>query len=127
MGRADAAEMKALFDTNILIDYLAGIVAARKELERHSERLISVITLIEVLAGARSAEEQDVIGMFLRDFRLVDITRSVADKAVEIRRAHRLRLPDAVIWATAQTESALLVTRNIKDFPRDDPGVRVPY
>jgi predicted nucleic acid-binding protein len=82
---------------------------------------------MEVLAGARSVEEEDVIGMFLRDFRLVDITRPVAGKAVEIRRARRLRLPDAVIWATAQTESALLVTRNIKDFPKDDPGVRVPY
>lgn len=32
-----------------------------------------------------------------------------------------------IIWATAQSESALLITRNTKDFPDDLPGVRVPY
>jgi predicted nucleic acid-binding protein len=65
--------------------------------------------------------------MFLRDFRVVEITRSIAREAVEVRRTRRIRLPDALIWASAQAESALLVTRNTKDFPRDDPGVRVPY
>ena len=45
----------------------------------------------------------------------------------KIRRDRRVKLPDAVIWATARAESALLVTRNTKDFPRDDPGIRVPY
>jgi hypothetical protein len=32
-----------------------------------------------------------------------------------------------VIWATAQVHALLLVTRNIKDFPDGDPGVRAPY
>ena len=65
--------------------------------------------------------------MFLRDFRVVDLTRRVAREAVEIRRSRRIRLPDAIVWASARTESALLVTRNTKDFPKDDPGLRVPY
>jgi predicted nucleic acid-binding protein len=118
--------MKALFDTNILIDYLNGVEGARRELEMHRERLISVVTLMEVLAGARSEDETDVIDMFLRDFTVVDISRRVAREAVELRRTRRLRLPDAIIWATARTESALLVTRNSKDFPPAEPGVRVP-
>lgn len=65
--------------------------------------------------------------MFLRDFRVVDLTRRIAREAVEIRRACRIRLPDAIVWASARAESALLVTRNTKDFPKDDPGLRVPY
>jgi predicted nucleic acid-binding protein len=65
--------------------------------------------------------------MFLRDFRVVEITRGIARQAVDVRRTRRIRLPDALIWASAQAESALLVTRNTRDFPRDDPGVRVPY
>jgi len=32
-----------------------------------------------------------------------------------------------VIWATAQVHAVLLVTRNIKDFSADDPGVCAPY
>jgi len=119
--------VNVLFDTNILIDYLAGLEAARTEVGRHRHRLISIVTWMEVLAGARDAEEEDVIEMFLRDFRVVDLTRRVAREAVDIRRRERLRLPDAIICATARTESALLVTRNTKDFPRDDPGVRIPY
>ena len=119
--------MNALFDTNILIDYLNGRDDARKELAAHRRRLISIVTWMEVLAGVRSEDEADVIEMFLRDFRIVELTRGIARDAVEIRRAHRLKLPDAVIWATARAESALLVTRNTKDFPKNQPGVRVPY
>jgi predicted nucleic acid-binding protein len=119
--------MKALFDTNILIDYLNGRDESAAELKKYRERLVSVVTWMEVLAGARDEAETDVIDMFLRDFRVVDLTRGVGREAVEIRRASRMRLPDAIIWATARAESALLVTRNTKDFPKDDPGVRVPY
>jgi predicted nucleic acid-binding protein len=119
--------MKALFDTNILIDYLNGVERSQVEHGRYRERLISAVTWMELLVGGRSADEQDVIEMFLRDFRVVDITRAVAREAVDIRRTHRIRLPDAIVWASARVESALLVTRNTKDFPGDDPGVRVPY
>ena len=119
--------MKALFDTNILIDYLNGVEPSKVELGRYRERLISIVTWMEVLAGGREDDEVDVIEMFLRDFRVVEITRAVAREAVDVRRTRRIRLPDALVWAAARTESALLVTRNTKDFPRDDPGVRVPY
>ncbi len=119
--------MKALFDTNILIDYLTGLDKARAEIERHPQRLVSVVTWMELLAGAAHDDEEDVIELFLRDFRLVELTRPIARAAVGIRRSRRLTLPDAIILASARTESALLVTRNSKDFPRDDPGVRIPY
>jgi predicted nucleic acid-binding protein len=119
--------MKALFDTNILIDYLRGVDAARDELERHTQRLVSVVTWMEVLAGPRNAAEAEVVELFLRDFRVVELTRAVARGAVEIRRSHKIRLPDAIIWSSARTESALLVTRNTKDFPRSEPGIRIPY
>ncbi len=119
--------MNALFDTNILIDYLNGNDASKKELASYRQRLISIVTWMEMLAGSHNAEEADVIEMFMRDFRVVELTRGIAREAVEIRRTHRMKLPDAVIWATARAESALLVTRNTKDFPKDHTGVRVPY
>jgi predicted nucleic acid-binding protein len=119
--------VKALFDTNILIDYLKGIEAAQAELGRYRQRLISIVTWMEVQAGARNAEEADIIEMFLRDFQVVEVTREIARDAVEIRQASRIRLPDALIWAAARQESALLVTRNTKDFPADEPGIRIPY
>lgn len=119
--------MNALFDTNLLIDYLKGVHEARAEIERYRSRLISIITWMELLIGAQDDAEADVIEMFLREFRTVDITRLIAREAIRIRSRRRIRLPDAIIWATAQSESALLVTRNAKDFPAAEPGIRIPY
>ena len=119
--------IEAVFDTNILIDYLAGREEAQLEFDRYARRGISIITWMELQIGARNDDEADVIDLFLREFRVIEITRQVARRATEIRRRTRVRLPDAIIWATAQTESAQLVTRNTKDFPAGDPGVRVPY
>ena len=38
-----------------------------------------------------------------------------------------MKLPDAIIWASAQANGLLFVTRNTKDFPANDPGMRMPY
>jgi len=38
-----------------------------------------------------------------------------------------MKLPGAVIWATAQVHALLLVTRHVKDFQAEDPGRRAPY
>jgi hypothetical protein len=38
-----------------------------------------------------------------------------------------LKIPDAIIWASAEEEGCLFVTRNTKDFPADHPGIRFPY
>ena len=118
--------MKALFDTNILIDYLRQHPAARVELSRYADRAISRITWIEVMVGAQQ-EVAPATRAFLQQFAVVDLDERVAEAAVSLRRRHRLKLPDAIIWASAQAHGMLLVTRDTKDFPVDDPGIRVPY
>ena len=121
------AHIEAVFDTTILIDYLLGREEARKEFDRYSRRGISIVTWMELQIASRTDAEADVIDLFLREFRVIEITRQVARRAAEIRRSTGVRLPDAIIWATAQMESAQLVTRNTKDFPADDPAIRIPY
>ena len=58
---------------------------------------------------------------------VLELDQTVALQAVSLRRDHRLKLPDAIIWAPAQVHAMLLVTRDAKGFPADDPGVRIPY
>lgn len=118
--------VKALFDTNVLIDFLGGVAAARKEIDRYQDGAISIVTWMEVMVGAPKGAE-DETRQFLGRFGLVTLSQPVAERAVELRQAHRLKLPDAIIWASAQVEQRLLVTRNTKDFPASDPGVRMPY
>ncbi len=116
----------ALFDTNILIDHLNAIPQARKEIERFENRAVSTITWMEVMVGA-DADLVEPTRLFLEGFKVTALNDEIADRAVTLRRAHRIKLPDALIWATARTAGRLLVTRNTKVFPADDPGIREPY
>jgi len=118
--------VKALFDTSILIDFLQGIPAARNELNRYEDKAISVVTWMEVMVGASLQTEQGTRD-FLNGFALVAVNEAIAERAVTLRRRHRLKLPDAIVWASAQVQAMLLVTRDTKGFPVDDPGIRMPY
>jgi predicted nucleic acid-binding protein len=118
--------VKALFDTNILLDLIKGIADARIEVKRYDDRAISIITVIEVLVGTTPATEA-VERALLGQFTVVPLDDDVAEAAAAVRRAHRVKLPDAVVWASARTQGRLLVTRNTKDFPAGDPGIRHPY
>ncbi|MDO8501615.1 MAG: type II toxin-antitoxin system VapC family toxin [Gemmatimonadaceae bacterium] len=119
--------MNAVLDTNILIDYLNGSADARRELDSFDTIYISLISWMEILVGAAEGDEESEIREFLRRFRVHPVDEGVAERAVEIRRRDKIRLPDAIIWATAQHLGLLLVTRNTRDFPSNHPGVRVPY
>lgn len=118
--------VKALFDTNVLIDYLNAVPEARTELQRYNEKAVSIITWMEVMVGA-DREVEAATRVFLSGFEVITVDERIAERAVSLRRGRRIKLPDAVIWATAQTHGMLLVTRNTKDFPRNDPGIRAPY
>jgi hypothetical protein len=58
---------------------------------------------------------------------LIELDQAVATRAVTLWRAHRLKLPEAIVWASAQAHAMLLVTGDVKDFPAGDPGARMPY
>jgi predicted nucleic acid-binding protein len=118
--------VKALLDTNVLIDFLGGAAAARKALARSDNAAISSVSWMEVVVGAPKGAE-DETRKFLSRFSLVALGQPVAGRAVELRQAHRMKLPDAIIRASAQIEGRLLVTRNSKDLSVSDPGVRMPY
>ena len=64
---------------------------------------------------------------FLSTFDIIALDGEIAERAVNLHRNHHIKLPDAIIWATAQTRAMLLVTRNTRDFAADDPGIRMPY
>jgi len=117
---------RPLFDTNILIDFIAGLPQAKKELGRYSSRSISITTWIEVLTGV-SPNQESMARAFLKSFTVYLTTEAISEQAVLVRRRLRIKLPDAIILATAEVEDLLLVTRNTRDFPESMSGVRIPY
>lgn len=119
--------MRAVLDTNILIDYLLGQPQAAEELKRYDRPVISRITWMEVLSGAQGEAEESEIREFLRLFEIQELTPEIAEEAVSSRQEYRMRLPDAIVLATARVLGCLLVTRNTKDFNPAWPEVRMPY
>ena len=119
--------VKALIDTNILIDNHAGIEAAAVELNRYDQMAISRVIWIEFLVGAQTPKMRSERELIAGSFELLEVTPTVALEAVNIRQTTRLKLPDAIILATARVHGLLFVTRNARDFPRRDPDIRIPY
>lgn len=119
--------MRAVIDTNVLIDYLVGRPEAKAELGRYGDPTISRITWLEVLVGAAPGDDEREVRAFLASFRLREIDRQVAEEALLARKSHGMRLPDAIVLGTARALGCLLVSRNTRDFSPEWPDVRVPY
>jgi predicted nucleic acid-binding protein len=117
----------SVIDTAIIVDALAGRSEAVAELKRQAKPCISRVTWLEVMAGAPAAARAETEA-FLARFPVREVTSDVARRAAELRHNRPgLSLGDALVFASAQEHGAILVTRNIKDFPAEMPGVRVPY
>jgi PIN domain-containing protein len=77
--------------------------------------------------GTSGQDKETILRAFLLNFECLPISTAVADRAAVIRREKRLKMPDAIILATAEVAGRKLVTRNVKDFPSGMRGVRMPY
>jgi predicted nucleic acid-binding protein len=118
-------------DANVLIDALLQYEPAHRELQRVANTgagmWVSRMAWIEVLSKGNEAAVRDALA-FLARFKVDEIDEEVSWRAAVLRRERpRLRSPDAIILATAQMRSRILITRNTKDFPPEMPGIRVPY
>lgn len=119
--------MRGLFDTHILLDYLKGHAQAREELAAFEAHFISAISVVELHLAARE-DQAEALQQFLGLFEVVPLADEVARAAVAIKREHRqMKLPHAVVLASARAVGALLVTRNAKAYPPAAPDIRVPY
>lgn len=118
--------MRYVFDTNILIDYLNGFSSAIDILEQCQNPTISRITWIEVMVGTNEQNKQST-EQFLALFDIIDISKDIARQSVKIRQTKRIKLPDAIILATANHLNLPLVSRNTKDFSADEPNIIIPY
>lgn len=101
-----------LVDTDVLIDHLRGAA----ELKPGRNRLhYSVITRAELYAGSTASALTDRL---LEPLREIPVDREVAERAGRVVREFGLRLPDALIAATALERGLQLATRNRRDFAK---------
>lgn len=105
-----------LFDSNVII-YLSKRELPLSFIDQFEDIRISVVTYMEILGFPFKDSQEKVLVEELVDlFETVFINQSIADRVVKIRRSHTIKLPDAIIAATAMSEGLTLVTRNTDDF-----------
>lgn len=99
-----------VLDTNVILYFLGGRLADPIPVGAYA---ISVISELELLAypGLVSSEEQRVRD-FLADVPVTDLTQSVKHHAVDLRKRFGLKLPDAIVAATALALDAVLLTND---------------
>ena len=109
---------KYLIDTNTVIDYLDNKFPVNAADMLDVEELdISVITRMELLAWRNAEPEQIfILNEFINSVVIWGLDEPVILKGIEIRKEYSIKLPDAIIAATARVYDLSLVTRNIDDF-----------
>ncbi len=117
----------ALFDTNIIIDYARGIEQAQKVISTCPRRVISIITWMEFLVGMPLERIEPAEKFLDENFEIMPIDIKISQQAIIIRKNFKMKLPDAIIYASAKIADLPLITRNTKDFNPDWPDVIMPY
>ena len=116
-----------MFQSKILIDLFSGRHEAKQALEAWPpQNAISLITWMEVMAGAKRYNQEHRTRVALSAFNIIGVSPEIAERSVALRQEYGMKLPDAIILATAQVHRFELVTRNTKDFA-GIAGVVTPY
>lgn len=84
---------------------------------KDGQPIISAITEIELLCWKTATEKDlELLHSFINDALVIELEQAIKLKTADIRKAHRIKLPDAIIAATAMIYDFTLVTRNTDDF-----------
>ncbi|TVQ65006.1 MAG: type II toxin-antitoxin system VapC family toxin [Spirulina sp. DLM2.Bin59] len=107
--------IKFLLDTNVVIGFLKeypGAIALLNQENLDFENCaISQITRMELLSYPQlQDDEAQIIQDFLDHLLILKIDDIVEQGAIQFRRTQRVKLPDAIIAATAQAYGLQLIT-----------------
>ncbi len=113
-----------LIDSNAVIDYLSGVFPAKgmdflstvvNDLPR-----VSVISKIEVLGYSAPSSAHQLLVHFMNDVEVIQLSDAIVSQTIELRKAYKIKLPDAIIAATALVNDLTLISRNLSDFKKVD-------
>ena len=113
--------VRLLLDTNAIIALLKGNVDLEKAAGAAEQIFISIVNELEFKSFSNlSLHDQELFEVFLSMINVLDLQSSdisLKNKIIEIRNTYRLKLPDAIIAASALVNNAVLVTAD-DDFKK---------
>jgi hypothetical protein len=119
---------KALLDTNLIILLSKRRIDVNSLLASYDEFYVSIITYMETYGYEfNNSDEKDLIDAFFELVEVVDVNQSVAQNVIlyKTSKKRKIKLPDAIILATAKYLGADLLTDDWDDFVNIDIDVNV--
>ena len=116
-------------DSNAVIEFLGGALPPKgsrwlEQLVDNQSHCLSVINRIELLSYNGNPSEMQVVADFIGESNVLLLAEEVVLKTIEIRKQTKIKLPDAILAATALVHKLTLVSRNTGDF-KNVPGLTV--
>ena len=110
-----------LIDTNAGIDFLNGKLPPAstvwlEQLLDAQQLAMSVVVRIELLSWQGAPAEMQALEDFIAATEVLPLDEPVTQQTIRLRQQHRVKLPDAIIAATALAHGIPLLTRNVSDF-----------
>jgi len=123
-------EQEFITDSNVAIDFLSGkLPKSGMEFMNtvvNSFPVLSVITKIEMLGYNASDNDAALLSDFIKTSIVLELSNEIVNKTIAIRKKHKIKIPDAIIAATALVYDLTLITHNTNDFsPITRNGLRI--
>jgi len=118
-----------LIDTNAIIDFMAsgmpepGMSFMAGVIDTVPN--ISIISKIELLGFDGPTNDMELLEDFVNHSNIYHLDDHVVDECILLRKLNKIRLPDAIIAATAKVNSFHLITRNTRDFESLDKELHI--
>jgi predicted nucleic acid-binding protein len=117
---------KGLLDSNVIIDAAKGLVSTQEIVNNYDYLYASIISYVETLGyNFSDNSEKEMISQLLGAIEIVDLNKDIANIAIEYRRRKKIKLPDALVLATAKYLNANLLTSDGDDFENIDSSVSI--
>lgn len=115
--------MPCLIDTNVLIHALSGntqaSILSRIDAAIANQARYSVVTRMELLGwNGHTADSRRETEALLAQLMEITLTPTIVALVIDIRSTITIKLPDAIIAASAMAENLHLMTCNTDDFKR---------
>jgi predicted nucleic acid-binding protein len=119
---------KIILDTNVIIFASKQLIDIDKFIATYDAFFVSIITYMEVYSYEFSnSNEKLLIDELFKNIEIIEINKTIADISILIRknRKKKIKLPDAIILATAKFLKIPLLTDDWDDFSTIDETIQI--
>jgi len=114
-----------LLDSNIVIYLSQKKLSIEEVFDEKSSYSISLVTYMEILSYSFSSkDEEQFVHKLLSFFDIIDINRDIAEEVIRLKKSRKIKLPDAIIVATALVHKAILYTNDKQLHTINDLNIR---